>query len=68
MFEGVDLDNSAKDFLDKVKRLEDEVLYLRSENTQLQFKVCSLEDEKTLLESEAEKLRCRLDMEHMKNV
>lgn len=68
MFENVDLNNSANDFLDKVKRLEDEVLSLRSENTQLQFKVRSLEYEKTLLESEMEKLRCRLDMESMRNV
>ena len=68
MFENVDLNNSANDFLDKVKRLEDEVLSLRSENTQLQFKVRSLEYEKALLESEMEKLRCRLDMESMRNV
>lgn len=68
MFKGVDLDNSANNFLNNVKKLEDEILYLRSENTQLQFKVHSLEDEKTLLESEMEKLRCRLDMECMRNV
>lgn len=68
MFENVDLNNSANDFLNKVKRLEDEVLSLRSENTQLQFKVRSLEYEKALLESEMEKLRCRLDMESMRNV
>lgn len=68
MFENVDLNNSANEFLGKVKRLEDEVLSLRSENTQLQFKVRSLEYEKALLESEMEKLRCRLDMESMRNV
>lgn len=68
MFENGDLDNSANNFLNKVKQLEDEVLSLRSENIQLQFTIHTLETEKELLKDEIEKLKCRLDMECMKNV